>query len=572
VETVEVEGDETTVVDLSLRPVTNVGALDVRVKPDDSLVELDRLPVGRTPALVLNVPAGTHTVEVSAEGHRPLMLTVTVAPDQRRIVDGRLLPVDDESGPSADGDLSSLGKLAPEDIPPLADLAEGRAFQPVRDRLSRRDYDGALEALDALAEDPSAQQYALRIGRERRIVRRIREVAEAAYRELARAVGQDYVLVLRGGIRLSGRLVEVADGHLTVAMPAGERRIDLADVAGTQVERLASAEFDPGEPGHLVSFALLYAAEGEFEESYACLRRAASSGYSIASARSYVDAEHIWHAAVDKDKRDRRARAMADVGPNFPRLQDRGPVQFLVDLYRGQGLPDDLRRILSDNGVAPARLTGTFGPEAAEEPAVLIIFDRGGADPVPRYDRQELQLILDFVQRGGALLFIGAPRPVGPRQSGATASLRPHPFDPLLRWYGIMVRRNRTELVDDAPDGYPEQYAIGVPVPAHPVAAGASSYITPMGGPTLTVQNAGWTVVRADGFVTSSPDGLAAPVLVAARVVGDGRIAVMSSWPQTAASRRPGTPLFGNNSEVLARNVLAWLAQAPYEAALRASR
>jgi hypothetical protein len=568
-ETVDVKGDATVDVSLSLKPLANVGALDVRVTPDDALVEMDRLPVGRTPALVLNVAAGTHGLRMSAEGYRPLLLTVTVAPDQRQIVDGRLVPIEDEGSPGAADDLSALGKLVPEDIPPLSELVEDRTFEPVRRLVRQRDYEGALEALAALTEGGASQSYALRIGRDRRVVRRIREVVEAGSAELAHAIGQDYVLLLRGGIRLTGRLMDVKDGGALIALPGGDRRIGLDTLSAAQVVRLASVTMPSDMPAHMVSFALLHAAEGEFDESYGYLRRAAETGYSIASARSYVDAEHVWDAAVQKDRAERRAQAAAGNGLQFPRLQDVGPVTFLVDTYRGRMPPQEFRDILSENGVEPQILAGAFGSKAAEEPAVLVIFDRGGSDPVPRYDRQELQLLLDFVQRGGSLLFVGAQRPVVRQPSGEPPALLAHPFDPLLRWYGITVRRDRTELVKDAPDGYPDQYVIGVPAPAHPLAAGVRSFVVSMGAPTLAVQNPAWVAVRADGFVTSAPEGAPSLPLVAGRAVGQGCVVVMSAWPTFATTRRPGTPLFANDAELLVRNALAWLARSAQVAAAR---
>jgi len=88
-ETVEVEGGKTARVQLTLRPLTNVGSVAVLVEPPGSAVAVDRIPAGRTPVVVPNVGTGTHRVEVSREGHRALHATITVATGQQAVVEGR---------------------------------------------------------------------------------------------------------------------------------------------------------------------------------------------------------------------------------------------------------------------------------------------------------------------------------------------------------------------------------------------------------------------------------------------------------------------------------------------------
>jgi hypothetical protein len=559
VQTVKVEGDGTTEVALSMPRLTDVGSIAVLVEPPGASVEVDRVPAGRTPAVVLNVRAGTHAVTVNADGFRSAYATVTVAPNQQFVFKSRLELAQAPPAIGAAQDLAALGQLDQEHLPPLSALAEEQAFQPVRQLLNERRYEDALRALDKMAGSPDGAKYARRIGEERRLSRRIQGVVTAAYGQLRKCKGQDYVLSLRKGIRLAGKLVDVGDEYLTVQVGGNDRQISLSSIGAGQVVRLASYELDPAEPSNRMSFAALYAAEGEFDDAYDQLRAAAGEGQDITAVRSYADAEHLWAAAVQKDAADRlRARAAGLSAPQ--RLTElAGPVPMLVDGYRGKEPPSELAAATRNTGFGLRLLSGPFGPEDAERPGVLLICDPGEGRPVPAYDRQEIQAIVDFVRNGGGLVFVGALRRP-PQGNGGKGQVQvQESFAALLRWCGVYVRLDELTVSDEAPQGYPHEYAISFPAAAHAVTYGVRQVVFPIRSPSLAVEDASWALVRTNQFVSSKQAGEASPVMVAARALGEGRVLVLANMPTTNTSPWQDSPLNANDADVMLRNGLLWV-------------
>ncbi len=560
--TVQVEANKTLRVDLPLPRLANVGSLAVLVDPPGSDVEFDRVPRGRTPAVLLNVSPGTHRVVVSAAGFRPMYSTVKVTANQRAVLKGKLVSLEAPAGQVGAVDLARLGVLDEGNVPATAEMPEERAFEPVRKLVSERRYEEALAALDRMAADEVTQQYARRIGTERRVTKRIREVVNAAYDQLRRAKGQDYALLLRKGIRLPGRLMDVTDVHAVMSVSGRERQIPLSSISAELVVRLASGRMDPSQAANRMSFAMLYAAEGEFEKAYDELRAGATAGYDIAATRSYVDSERLWAAAVQKEQTERLRARVAGLPPpqRFSGLAR--PVKVLVDTYRGQELPEMVVSVLAEKGVAVEPLAHPLTARDIEEPVLLVVWDAGEGHPVPAYDRQELQTTVDFVRRGGGLLFVGAPR-AAPRQvQGRPQRPRRHPFEPLLRWFGVLVVPGGLSVIDEAPEEFPRDYAPCFPVIRHPVTYGVRSVVLPMDSPSLAVLDGSGVLLRASPFVATTSTKWVAPPVVAARAFGGGRVLVVANMPLMNESAWAGPPSYANDANKLLLNGLSWLSEA----------
>lgn len=560
VQTVKVEGDKTTSVALSLSRLPNVGSIAVLVEPPGASIEIDRVPAGRTPTVALNVGAGTHRVTVSAGGFRPKYVTVNVAPNQQFTIGGRLEAAQSAAAALQSGqDLGTLGQLDKADVPSPGDLPEEQAFDGVRKLVDERSYAEALRRLDEMAAGPASQKYAQRIGSERRVIKRLQEVVSAAHEALQKAKGREYALLLRKGIRMEGKLDDVTATHVVVEAGGVETQIPLSSIGADQIVRLASSEFDSAEPANCAAFALLYAAEGEFAAAYDQLRAAAKAGYDIAAARSYVDAEHLWAAALQRDAAERlRARAAGLSAPQ--RLtHSASPVPLLVDTYHGQEPPAELLAAIRAGGFTIRRLSGPFAQDDAQEPGVLVICDAGEAKPAATYDRQELQSTLDFVRRGGGLVFIGTPRPI-PSGGGRPGEPPPqHPFAALLRWFGIVVRLDVLSVDDKAPREYPREYALSFPTVAHAITHGTGKTVFSISSPSLAVEDPSWVLVRATPLVGSKLAHEAAPAMVAARTLGDGRVVVFADMPVSGKSPLPDKPLSGNDADGLLRNAMLWV-------------
>ncbi len=556
----EVRGGETTQVELALPRLADVGSIAVLAEPPGADIELDRVPRGRTPAVLMNVPAGTHRVTVSAAGFRPLHSTVTVAPNQQFVLKGKLVPVLSSEAASVDGiEPEKLGVLEPEDIPSTADMAEESAFEPVRKLLAERRYEEALSKLDEMASDERTRAFASRIGQERRTTGRIRDIVGAAYEKLRESEGQHYVLSLRKGIRLEGTLVEVAESQAVMQMAGTERLIPLSSIGAEQIVRLASYRYDPREAVNRTGFSMLYAAEGEFDRAYAELRAALETGYDITAARSYVDSEHLWSAAVEKERTELLRARLA--GPPAPQrvTESARPVRVLLDTYRGVELPEQLTGMLAQNSIGLQPFSEPLRPEDLQQPTVLLVRDGGESRPVPAYDGQELQAIVDCMQRGGGLLFIGAHRSVQRQGAGPGQAVVPHPFQPLLRWFGIVVNPDELVVSKEAPEAYPKEYAICAPLTLNPVTNGVRRAVLPMPSPSLAMQDPAWALLGASPYLGSEWSKTVGPPVAAARVFGKGRVLVFSNMPVLDKSVWEGSPVYANDADRMLLNGVLWL-------------
>jgi hypothetical protein len=553
VQTVTIRGDETTRVRLTLQRRPGVGSVAVLVDPPGSSVALDRVPVGRSPKVLLNVAAGTHTLVVSRDGYRPRHEKVTVTPGDQLVLRGNLESLSGAGGEAEHPVRSAtLGELEWEEVPPLEELSEEAALDPVRQLVRERRYAEALDELDHVAADPDTRRYALRIARERDVIRRIRRIVEGGYAQLREAVGRDYVLSLRGGIRITGKLLNVTDSELTIQGSAGETTIPLRKVAAEQLARLAAQRLEPGGSEEHLTAALLHAAEGEYGQAYERLRSAADQGRDITGALSYVDSEHLWTTAQKKEQLERtRAQRLGRQAAQSLKTGE-GPVRILLDLHRGAE-PERATVALGREPFEVRRLTRPFSADTTATADVLLIRDPGPAQSVPPYDRQEIQEIMDFIHGGGGLVFFGTARP--PDQA--------HPFAPLLRWCSTLVGPERLKLAEEIPRNYPKEYALAFPGPGrrHPLTAGVRQVIFPLASPTVRVSGRARVLLRASRFVVTDEESRASPAMAAAGTYGDGRFVVFSNVPVMQSSEHRGSPLFANDAEAMVRQGILWAAR-----------
>ncbi len=548
--TVDVKGKQTLHVQLELQELVRVGSLAVIVDPPGARIALDRISAGRTPHVILNVPAGTHRLEISAEGYRPFTASVTVAPNELHVVRKDLVPTDaPPSRESAAPETPLGGKLDWSRVPYPEELPEERVFQPVRELVSERHYEEALARLDAMPKAQKAE-YAQRLARERSVIQRLRGVVDAAREVLPGKVGQkDYRLSLGTGFPLTCDILGVEGAEIKVMTRAGKRTIDFADLSAENVVRLAAEKLNPRDPAHRVSFALLYAAEGQYEEAYEQLRLAADKGADIATAAGYVDGERLWAAARRKDAL-RRTSVHTGQGQPEGRMTAPGqPVRIILDT--GRGAEPAFAGQLGESPLFELQpMQEPFDPEGVAAGDVLMIVDPGPGRGVQAYGRHEVQQVMDAIHGGMGLVFFGALR----------APDHPQPFNPLLRWLGALVRPERLALSEEAPEAYPEEYALAYPVSRHPVTAGARYVVFPMESPSLQPGGRIAALLRASRHLGSQQAGEAAPVMAAAGTYGEGRYVVFADLPVMNTSPHEGSPLYANAGARVTRNAILWVA------------
>ncbi len=548
-EDAEINPGGTTRVSITMQPVANVGELSVLVDPPGSRVWVDRVPAGRTPLSLLNVAAGAHQIKVTANGYREMLSTVNVAAGAHPVLRGRLTPLDPGDTENDDGAPSRpLGVLEPEDVPSPDQLPEEEAMEPVRALLSQRLYEEALARLDRMSSDPNLRKYAQKTALLRRMTRLMQAAAEAGWQGLKNLEGQACVLTLRQGIRMTGKLVKVTDSQVVLQAGNREHRFGRADLGAEQLVAAASNLRGSVTALNRARYAVLLASDRLFERAYEHLRAAADAGLDISDARAYVDAEHIWAAAVEMAEAGGRSSRAGSLAP--PQSPMEHPTRVALDMHRGISLPGELLNALKERGADVARLEEPYSAETGNEIDVLLVRDGGPGRPAPAYGREELQGIMDFVRRGGGLVFIGAPGSRGGQKR----------FDLLLQWYGIRLRTDSLAVDKDAPEEYPEQYALAVPVVASPITYNVGRMVMPIGSASLAVENGGWIVVRALPLVRSRQTGEKAPVLVAAREFGRGRVVVFSAMPELTNEPSPRSPLHGNGGADALLNALLWAA------------
>jgi len=560
---VDVAGGKIARVDLSLTPLVNVGSIAVLVEPQGADIEVDRVAAGRTPKVLLNVAAGTHRVTVSRPGFLPMHSTVSLAPGETGVLSGALRPAAGAAAPSA-ADLGSIAALEPGSIPPTSALPEERALEPVRRLVADRSYDAALERLKQMSDDASPE-LVRRIGRERLVILSVREVVEAGYKRLGEVTGQDYVLLLRGGIRYPCTVVEVTDKDVKVRIGEREQTIPLTRVSAEQLVRLASHSMDPARAANHARFALLYAAEGEYDPAYEELRAAAESGYDASSDKSYVDAERLWTAAVKKETSLRMLAQSGSASDVLKAGRVLKVVPLLVDTYRGRSLPGELTKLAQASAFDIREHGGAFRADEVEGPAVLLIYDPGPGATVPPYDQQEVQHVLNFVRAGGGLLYFGGVRPM-PRPGANLSAEEADPFGALLRWSGVLVQPGAMKLSKDAPSGFPRQYVPAFPAMTHPVTAGVREVVFAAPVAPLAVGRSAQVLMRASPLLLSEASGQAAPPVMAASTLGKGRVLVFSALPLSQRSPWERSVLNANDGPKALLNALMWVSDPAREA------
>jgi hypothetical protein len=561
---VEIPGGKIARVDLSLPPLANVGSIAVLVEPPGADIELDRVAAGRTPKVLINVPAGTHLISVSRQGFVPMRSTVALAPGEASTIGGALQSVAEVAAAPSAADLGDVAALEPGNVPPTSDLPQDRVLEPVRRLVAARSYDAALDHMKALSEGASPE-LTRRIGRERLVVMRAREVVDAANRRLAEAAAQDYVLLLRGGIRYACTIVGVTAQEVKVRANGRDQSFPLANISAEQVVRLAAHELDPAQAANHAKFALLYAAEGEYDAAYEELRAAASAGYDVSSDKSYVDSERLWTAAVRKEA---ALRVLAQSGTALQALQAGRVVKtvpMLVDTYHGRTLPDELTKLAQACAFDISQQDAAFRPDEVDRPALLVIYDPGPGSRVAAYDTQEVQSILNFVKAGGGLLYVGGARSM-PKPGASVAPEEADPFGALLRWTGVLVQPGAMTVSKDAPSEFARQYVPAFPTAAHPVTAGVRQVVFAAPAAPLTTDSSAAVLLRASPLLSGEASGQPAPPVAAASNLGKGRVLVFSALPLSEQSPWDRSVLHVNDGPKVLFNGLMWVSDPAREA------
>jgi len=549
--TVTVEPDARAEATLTLRELANVGHMLVKVKPDGSEVRLDYVVRGRTPLTIINVDAGTHKLEVSCEGHRPMVTNVVVVTGQERIVTGRLV---EGSGflEAPTGQDLTMPELDPDEVPLPDEMPEEKAFEPVRELLAIREYGQAVELLDQMAQQEENRAYMGRIARDRRLIGQVRPVVEACHEALGKKEGRLYRLELAGGVAVEGTVLGVTEDHVVLDVQGtGEGRpISRGLLAAGAVVKLAGDSFSPGKASNQAVFAVLYAMEGAYQEAYDALRLAAVGGYDIAEARGYVDAERLWAAALEKEReleRQRREteRAAAELAASE---KENEPPQVLVDRHRGGWIGPKAAEQLKAAGCEVRPVEHSPSDEDLQSADVIVIRDAGPGRPVPSYDAPELRRLVRYVAGGGGLVFFAAarPRPERPRQET-------NPFAPLLKQFRVAVRPGTFEIADKAPRWHPRNLVLAVPRQRHPVTDGVEEVLFALDSPTIVSGRASWLLTTTRFVRSTATEGGPVPMVVARRV-GRGRVVVFASVPRSRDGERAA------DADRLVLNAVWWAA------------
>lgn len=556
---VTVSADGVAEVRLTLERLENVGHIVVEVRPEGSVVEIDRVVRGETPLRVINLKAGTHRLKVTHEDYRPLVVNVTVVKDKDNLVSGRLekivLETGREKGPVKPEDIVDPVR-SPQDAPSVEDMPEGMAFDPVRKLLALRRYEEALELLDEMAGREDMKPYMARIARDRVYARRAREVVDAGYEGLKTQVGKRHALLLTGGIAVTGTVLSVGEGYMTVdingdglgqPMPLTRLHID-------RVIKLSAHAFPPAAAANQARFAVLYAMEGAYAEAYGALRRAAEAGHNVLQARGYVDSERLWQAALERRKLERIKAAEEEAKKRRAAAAERAgrKATILVDRLRGGEVSSALRRLLEDNGFELHETREPLTKAQLIPAAVLLVSDAGLAHAVRPYDRQTARLVGSFVRSGGGLLVIGGNRLR--RRDGRPVPVAP-PQNALLGQFRLRLRPDNLEPVPDAPDnGLRSGFPAGA-VGRHPVLTGVDWCAFPRASCTIESAPDGWLLI-ADPGERSAIGTPPPPVMAAFARVGRGRVVVFGGRPdlnhKDAPRSWPGRRLL--------LNALRWLA------------
>jgi hypothetical protein len=556
---VTVSAEGITQVRLKLARLENVGHIVVEVEPEGSVVEIDRVVRGETPLRVINLKAGTHRLKVTHADYRPVVVNVMVAKDKDNLVSGRLekivLDVGREKGPVEPEDIVDPVR-SPKDAPSVEDMPEAMAFDPVRKLLALRRYQDALELLDEMVGREDMKPYMARVARDRVYARRAREVVEAGYEGLKAQVGKKHALLLTGGIAVTGTVLGMGEGDMTVdingdglgqPMPLTRLHID-------RVIKLSARAFPPAAPANQTRFAVLYAMEGAYAEAYGALRRAAEAGHNVLQARSYVDSERLWQAALERRKQEGIKAAEEEERKRRAAAAERSAKKavILIGRLRGGEISSALRSLLEDNGFELREARGPLTKAQLIPAAVLLVSDPGLAHAARPYDRQTVRLVDGFVRSGGGLLVIGGNRLR--RRDGRPVPVAP-PHNALLGQFRLRLRPDSIEPVPGAPrNGLRSGFPAGA-VGRHPVLTGIDWCAFPRASCTIESVPDGWLLI-ADPSERSAIGTPPPPVVAAFARAGRGRVVVFGGTPdlayEEAPRRRPGRRLL--------LNTLRWLA------------
>ena len=561
---IEVGPDRLSSVDFKLQALQKVGNIVVLVEPPGARILLDRVPFGRTPRRIINIASGTHTLEVTREGYEPLFSTVSVVAGRDQVVRGRLRETEvaararptereSEDGQAEEG-------RGERKIPLPDEMPEAKAFDPVRKLINEREYDKALAMLDEMALREETAKYAQRIARDRRFIADLQRIVQAGYEGLRARKGERYRLQLRDGI-VEGTLLDVTEDSLVIdVFNKGEgRSLPLSRVSASRIVRLAAPMIDPAKPSNQARFAVLLAAEGEFEEAYEALEKAARGNHEVAGVKSFVDAEKVWDAAKQREEEEQRELAQArQQTAEAEGARRSGPLRITMDRSRGGDLPQRIREALINNAdVVLSEKAVALAAQDIEQSDVIILCDGGGRPAAP-YDAGDVQRFVEFVRKGGGLVFFGASYPSAGRERAGRPATLGNPFNPLLTAFGVRLRADRMRVAQDAPEEYPRGYAVCYPTRRHAVTTGVRIVVFDLSSPSLMLQYNYMGLLRASRYVQSPLAG-PSPVMLAATQFGEGRVVAFSHMPHIAGGATPPA-LRNNDNETAIMNAITWAA------------
>lgn len=571
-EIVDVRSNEVTKVQLRLPELKDVGHLELLVQPAGSDVRLDGAPRGTTPLRLINISAGTHALEFSHEGCQTLRTNVIVVAGRDTVI-RRELSEGADTGKDAEGAHGEGPAAQPglEGTPAIGDMPYAQAFDPVRKLLANREYDKALDLLDHMAENEETRQYADRIVRYKRLIEAARHVVEAGYDALRDKVGQDYPLLLRGNLLLTGKILGVSDSHVEMDLHGtGEpSRIRISRVHIDRIVKLASQKLDPDDPSNQAAFAVAYAMQEAFPEAYRALERAGVAGHDITDEKTFVDSAKFWKVARLKDEAEKREAARQK---ELERLREAQAAReaiealILVDQHHGAGLDRGIAGELQRLGFKIEPVNESITEEDFQRAAVLLVCDPGPEAKVSPYSDAEVAEILDFIQGGGGFVFVGACRAREASRGGQDRLVAvPSPFTPLLVRFGMAVESDMLLVSNWAPRDVPREFALALPARRrHAVVSGLGPIWFKLRNSTVAAP-LNTLLLGTSGFVRSSATGRGWVAMAAARPAGRGRVVVLGGLPEMSGRE-------GNDGIRFVMNVMRWAATPRLQAATQASK
>ena len=543
---VEVETDRIRTVEITLQPIENRGSIVVLVEPSGSDVSIDRVPFDTTPCRIENIRAGTRRVEISRDGYVPMVKKVSVIAGQEQVVKGELQEGEDWIGPSTslfgeeEEDVAEEDEIDEGDVPLPEDMPEAAAFQPVRKLLRERNYEGALSALNRMASDEAMKDYRGRISRDRRFIRRAKEVVSAGYRALHGKVGEVYPIPLSGGINLKGEVQNVTEEQIVLAMDGRTKTIDLDRVDIDRIIKLAASEFSPDKPANRALFGIIYAMEGQFQEAAEAINRAARTGYNVTEERSFLESERTWEAAQEKLERqkeeERRKEEMEKKREELRAEAEASTISILVDRVHGDRLDQAVVSELQGKGIEVNSAYEALEEENLSESAVLVI--KQGYDG-ETLDKETAQRIARFVNKGGGLVYFGY------------RSMDESLLGPLQQYFKVGLQPGGLRVSPRAPERHPRDVVPAGSARRHPVTTGATPVVFSIRSPMVQTARKNVLLVSSR-YVSHISTGQRPVPLLAAVTRGKGKVVVFASMPDL---RHEET---GEGAVRLVLNAIAW--------------